>query len=82
MLPCIAAVAIISGYGGMKTYLLQAKNSYELLAQNAEALSQNEGGFFIPCYQDDNQCVYNAKDAGGNKVIVTISNAIKAAPFK
>ena len=36
----IAAVAIVSGYGGMKAYQSQADENLDLLANNVEALAQ------------------------------------------
>lgn len=36
---CIIAVAIISGYGGMKVYQLQSRDSDNLFLQNVEALA-------------------------------------------
>lgn len=47
---CIAAVAIVSGYVGTKTYLSNANDS-ELLMENVEAMSQSEenGSFTRTC---------------------------------
>lgn len=42
MLPCIAAVAI-SAYVGKKTFNQKAYETNNLLTENVEALSQNEG---------------------------------------
>ncbi len=39
MLPCIAVVAIVSGYGGIKAYQSHAKDCKNLLLQNVEALA-------------------------------------------
>ena len=39
-----AAIAIVSGYAGVKAFRSQACCENDLLAQNIEALSESEGG--------------------------------------
>lgn len=51
MLPCIAAIAIVSGYGSIKTYQSHTYDKYDLLTANVEALSDTESnGVRIKCY--------------------------------
>ena len=38
-----AAIAIVSGYAGVKAFRSQANGENDLLAQNIEALSEDEG---------------------------------------
>lgn len=81
-LPCIAAVAIAT-FVGKKTFESSALEGDALLAQDVEALSQGDSGsFFIPCYKASTTCSYNATDAGGNQCTVTVTQAVKAAPYK
>ena len=42
MLSCIAAVAIVLGYGGIKAYQQYAKDCENMLLQNVEALAATE----------------------------------------
>lgn len=79
----IAAVAIVSGYGGMKAYQSHAVNYSDLLAENIDALSNGESGYFVPCnLMEERNCVYNATDASGQKITITLKEMEKAAPFK
>lgn len=55
MLPCIAAVAIVSGYGGIKAYQSHAKDCENMLLQDVEALAA--GG------EDDDEKKYHHKEA-------------------
>ena len=43
-----AAIAIVSGYAGIKAFRSQANGENDLLAQNIEALSESEGGWDFP----------------------------------
>lgn len=54
MLSCIAAVAIVSGYGGIKAYQPYAKDCENMLLQNVEALAASG--------EDDDEKKYHDKD--------------------
>ena len=71
----VATICVVAtGMGGMKAY--NAGNQSDanvLLAENVEALSQSE--VTIPCvYAPGKQCTFNAQDANGTPVTITLDN--------
>ena len=67
----------------MKTFESNALGTDTFLAQDVEALSQGDSGsFFVPCYQASVQCSYNAIDANGQAITITVDKMVKAAPYK
>lgn len=78
LLTCVFSVAV-SAFVGKKTIDADVLDSYVLLAQNVEALSQGgEATVYVPCVPfKDFTCTINFKDMDGNIISKPIPNQIK-----
>ena len=66
-----AAIAIVSGYAGVKAFRSQANGENDLLAQNIEALSEDEGQEKL--YERiDEDCVYEFTGKAGGQLKISI----------
>ena len=66
-----AAIAIVSGYAGIKAFRSQACCENDLLAQNIEALSEDEGQEKL--YERiDEDCVYEFTGKAGAKLNISV----------
>ena len=66
-----AAIAIVSGYAGVKAFRSQACRENDLLAQNIEALSEDEGQEKL--YERiDEDCVYEFTGKAGAKLNISV----------